>query len=42
VGSGYTWREGRYVPLAGHGTEWQFGYWSNQFGSWIWVPAHWL
>jgi hypothetical protein len=42
VGSGYTWREGRYVPLAGHGTEFLFGHWSNQSGAWIWMPAHWL
>jgi WXXGXW repeat (2 copies) len=41
-GDGYVWREGRWVPREGHGTEWQDGYWTNANGSWTWLPAHWL
>jgi len=42
TGNGYAWQEGRYVPLAGHGTQWMFGYWTNSSGNWTWVPAHWM
>ncbi len=43
TGVGYTWRDGRYVPQAGHGTQWQPGYWAHgEDGVWRWVPAHWL
>ena len=43
TGVGYTWREGRWVPKAGHGTQWQAGYWTRgDEGAWHWVPAHWL
>jgi hypothetical protein len=42
IGDGYTWREGRYVPLDGHDSHWLDGYWSNQSGTWLWVPAHWM
>ena len=41
-GSGYAWREGRWVPREGHGTQWQDGYWTSDNGVWSWVPAHWL
>jgi hypothetical protein len=42
TGNGYVWREGQYVPLAGHSDKWQPGYWTLQNGTWTWVPAHWL
>jgi WXXGXW repeat (2 copies) len=42
TGDGYAWREGRWVPREGHGTEWQDGYWTNANGTWTWLPAHWL
>ena len=42
IGVGYTWREGRWVTRAGHGTLWQPGYWTQEDGAWNWVPAHWL
>ena len=41
AGTGYLWREGRWVQREGHGTGWQDGYWTNASGSWAWVPAHW-
>ena len=44
VDTGYAWHEGEWVKRAGHGTEWQDGYWSNQNpkGTWTWLPAHWM
>ena len=38
---GYAWRGGRWVPRAGHGSQWLEGYWAFN-GAWTWVPAHWV
>ncbi len=42
IGNAFTWRDGRWVGRAGHGSMWQTGYWSNTTGTWLWMPAHWV
>lgn len=35
-----TWRQGGGLLRAGHGTQWQNGYWTNEGGTWDWIPGH--
>lgn len=42
VGTGYEWRDGRWIGRQGHGSMWLTGYWSNATGVWLWMPAHWV
>jgi len=43
IGRSYVWDPGQWVPKAGHGENWQSGYWTTSpSGPWVWVPAHWL
>lgn len=41
-GSGYDWHPGEWIPLAGHSTEWQDGYWRRTGpAAYVWMPPGW-
>ena len=40
TGATYQYVSGRYIERAGH-TRWAEGWWGQDGGRWVWVPAHW-
>ncbi len=40
TGASYQYVSGRYIERAGH-TRWAEGWWGQDGGRWVWVPAHW-
>lgn len=42
AGGSYRYEAGRYVPAAGHGTNWMFGHWAPEGNAVVWVPGHWI
>ena len=41
TGGSYRYEAGRYVPAAGHGTNWVFAHWSGTPAGYTWVPGGW-